>query len=412
MGSGALGHVRICDFTGQLAGAGATRHLAAFGAEVIRIEDPVRKGRWDILRGAPPFKDERRGNEFGSAFNNHNVGKLGITINMRTARGRELLTELVKVSDVVTENFAAGVLDRMGFGYEQLRAVKPDIIYVSNCGFGQTGPYSSFKSWGPIAQAVGGLTSTSGLPDMPPAGWGYSYMDHHGGYFMTLGILAALAHHRRTGEGQWVDMSCTEAAAALLGPAVLDYTVNGRPTRREGSPNSNRDATGTMVPHGIYATEGKDNWIAISVRDDAEWQALAAEIGEPWATGPALATLEGRLAHQDALDADLDRWTRGHERYALAARLQTLGIPAAAVARPSERMDHDPATEAWGLWPTVEHAAMGEVRVDGMPVHLSETDWVIDRGAPLLGADNDHVFGEILGLSAGEIATLREEGVI
>jgi crotonobetainyl-CoA:carnitine CoA-transferase CaiB-like acyl-CoA transferase len=412
MGSGALGHVRICDFTGQLAGAGATRHLAAFGAEVIRIEDPVRKGRWDILRGAPPFKDDRRGNEFGSAFNNHNVGKLGITINMRTERGRELLTELVRISDVVTENFAAGVLDRMGFGYEQLKAIKSDIIYVSNCGFGQTGPYSTFKSWGPIAQAVGGLTLTSGLPDMPPAGWGYSYMDHHGGYFMTLGILAALAHHRRTGEGQWVDMSCTEAAAALLGPAVLDFTVNGRPTRRDGSPNSNRDATGTMVPHGIYAAEGKDNWIAISVRDDAEWQALAAEIGEAWATGATLATLEGRLAHQDALDADLDRWTRGHDRYALAERLQALGIPAAAVARPSERMDHDANTEAWGLWPTVEHAAMGEVRVDGMPVHLSETDWVIDRGAPLLGADNDYVFGEILGLSAAEIAGLREEGVI
>jgi len=412
MGSGALGHVRICDFTGQLAGAGATRHLAAFGAQVIRIEDPVRKGRWDILRGSPPFKDERRGNEFGSAFNNHNVGKLGITINMRTERGRELLTELVRISDVVTENFAAGVLDRMGFGYEQLRAIKSDIIYVSNCGFGQTGPYSSFKSWGPIAQAVGGLTLTSGLPDMPPAGWGYSYMDHHGGYFMTLGILAALAHHRRTGEGQWVDMSCTEAAAALLGPAVLDYTVNGRPTRRDGSPNSNRDATGTMVPHGIYAAEGKDNWIAISVRDDAEWQALAAEIGEAWATGATLATLEGRLAHIDALDADLDRWTRGHDRYALAERLQALGIPAAAVARPSERMDHDANTEAWGLWPTVEHAAMGEVRVDGMPVHLSETDWVIDRGAPLLGADNDYVFGEILGLSDTEIAGLRNEGVI
>ncbi len=412
MGASALGHVRICDFTGQLAGAGATRHLAAFGAQVIRIEDPVRKGRWDILRGSPPFKDERRGNEFGAAFQNHNVGKLGITIDMRTDRGRELLTELVRVSDVVTENFAAGVVERMGFGYERLRAIKADIIYVSNCGFGQTGPYSGFKSWGPIAQAVGGLTLTSGLPDMPPAGWGYSYMDHHGGYFMTVGILAALCHRLQTGEGQWVDMSCTEAAAALLGPAVLDYTVNGRPTRREGSPNSNRDATGTMVPHGIYATTGTDNWIAISCREDREWAVLAAEIDEGWTTTDGLQTVAGRLARQDVLDAELDRWTRGHDRHELAARLQTLGIPAAAVARPSERMDHDPATEAWGLWPTVDHAAMGEVRVDGMPVHLSETDWVIDRAAPLLGADNDFVFGEILGLSEAEIADLRDEGVI
>lgn len=412
MGASALSHLRICDFTGQLAGAGATRHLAALGAQVIRIEDPVRKGRWDILRGAPPFKDERRGNEFGAAFNNHNVGKLGITINMRTERGRELLTELVKISDVVTENFAAGVLERMGFGYEQLKAIKDDIIYVSNCGFGQTGPYAQFKSWGPIAQAVGGLTLTSGLPDLPPAGWGYSYMDHHGGYFMTLGILAAVAHRQHTGAGQWVDMSCSEAAAALLGTAVLDYTVNGRPTRREGSPNSNRDATGTMAPHGIYATEGNDNWIAISCRDDAEWAALAKEIDEPWATRAELSELAGRLARQDAIDAELDRWTRRHDRFGLAKRLQGLGIPAAAVARPSERIDHDPNTAAWGLWPTVDHAAMGEVRVDGMPVHFSETDWVIDKGAPLLGADNDYVFSEILGLSADEIAGLREEGVI
>ena len=412
MGSAALSHLRICDFTGQLAGAGATRHLAALGAEVIRIEDPARRGRWDILRGAPPFKDERRGNEFGSAFQNHNVAKLGITINMRTERGKELFSELVAISDAVTENFAAGVVARMGFGYEQLKAIRSDIIYVSNCGFGHTGPYHEFKSWGPIAQAVGGLTFTSGLAGQPPAGWGYSYMDHHGGYFMCLGILAALCHRQRTGEGQWVDMSCSEAGAALLGPAVLDYTVNGRPSRREGAPDSNRDATATMAPHGIYATAGVDNWIAIACRDDTEWASLAATIDQPWAQSAALATLAGRLEHQDPLDADLDRWTRSQDRHQLAAQLQELAIPAAAVARPGERIDEDPSSEAWGLWPLVNHAAMGEVRVDGLPVHFSQTDWVIDRAAPLLGADNDYVFGEILGLTGAEIGTLHQEGVI
>ena len=412
MGSAALKHLRICDLTGQLAGAGATRHLGAFGAEVIRVEDPVRKGRWDVLRGAPPFVDERRGIEFGGGFQNHNVTKLGITINLRSERGKELLTELVRISDVVTENFASGVLDRLGFGYAALKAIKDDIIYVSNCGFGHTGPYAPFKSWGPIAQAMSGITVTSGLPDLPPAGWGYSYMDHHGGYYMCLGILAALCHRETTGDGQWVDMSCSEAGAAMLGPAVLDYTVNGRPTRRDGSPHSNRDATGTMVPHGIYATAGEDNWIAISVRNDDEWRALVEEIGEEWARNGQLTNLAGRLRLQDALDADLDRWTRGQDRYALAARLQKRGIPAAAVARPGERIDEDPATIEWGLWPKVEHPAMGEVHVDGVPVHLSETDWEIDRAAPLLGADNDYVFGDLLGLGAGEIAALREEGVI
>ncbi|MFP8875917.1 MAG: CoA transferase, partial [Myxococcota bacterium] len=215
---GALSHVRICDFTGQLAGAGATRLLAAFGADVIRVEDPSNHGGWDILRGMPPYVDERTGPEFGGGFNNHNVEKRGITLNLRTERGRELLRELVAISDVVTENFAAGVFERLGFTYESLRAIRPDIIYVSNCGFGHSGPYREFKTWGPIVQAVCGLTFSSGLAGQPPAGWGFSYMDHGGGYFMGVAVLMALLHRARNGEGQWVDMSCTEAGATLLGP--------------------------------------------------------------------------------------------------------------------------------------------------------------------------------------------------
>ena len=180
-GGSALGHLTICDLSGQLAGAGATRYLAAFGARVIRVEDPVRQGTWDILRGSIPHVDERRGIELGGAFNNHNVEKLGVTLTLRTEEGRDLLRRLIAVSDVVTENFAAGVLARLGFSYDELRAIKSDIVYVSNSGFGHTGPYSTFKSWGPIAQAVSGLTWASGLPDREPAGWGYSYMEHTGG---------------------------------------------------------------------------------------------------------------------------------------------------------------------------------------------------------------------------------------
>ena len=167
------------------------------GAQVIRIEDPVNEGRWDILRGMSPFVDERRGIELGGPFNNHNVEKLGVTLNLRTEPAKELLRELVAVSDVVTENFAAGVLARLGFSYEELRAIRPDIIYVSNSGFGHRGPYASFKTWGPIVQACCGLSFSSGLPGLPPAGWGYSYMDHHGGNFMAIAILAGLMHRRR-----------------------------------------------------------------------------------------------------------------------------------------------------------------------------------------------------------------------
>jgi len=410
--SGALSHVRICDFTGQLAGAGATKFLAAFGAQVIRIEDPERQGRWDILRGAPPFRDERRGIDLGGAFNNHNVEKLGITLNLKSPRGRELLERLVRISDVVAENFAAGVMERLGFGYERLRALRPDVVYVSNSGFGASGPYLRFKTWGPVVQAISGLTFTSGLPDREPAGWGFSYMDHTGASYMAMAILMALLHRARTGEGQWVDMSCTEAGATLTGPAILDWTVNHRPMRRPGSPHGNRSEWPPMAPHGIYPARGDDCWIAIACRDAADWRAFARVVDRPFVREARFADLAGRLAAQDALDDEVVAWTRELEASAVTRALVAAGVPAAVVARPEERIEHDPNTAAWGLWPEVEHRAMGRVRVDGLPVHLSRTDWSITRGAPCLGEHNDQVFGELLGLAPEEIDALRAGGVI
>jgi benzylsuccinate CoA-transferase BbsF subunit len=406
----ALAGVRICDFCGQLAGAGATKWLAAFGAEVIRIEDPVRQGRWDILRGIGPFVDERRGIEFGGGYNNHNVGKLGITLNLRTARGKELLTELIAQSDCVTENFAAGVLERLGFGYERLKEIRPDIIYVSNCGFGQVGPYAAFKTWGPIVQAVSGLTFASGLPGQPPAGWGYSYMDHTGGYYMAMAILLALIHRKRTGEGQWVDLACTEAALTLHGPALLDWSVNGRPMRREGQPHANRSAWPPMAPHGIYPCAGEDAWAAIACRDEADWRRLAAVVDAAWTDDLTLSSLEGRLANQDVLDAHIAAWTSARDKFEVQRLLRRASVPCSAVQTPGERVDHDPDTE--GLWPTVTHTAMGEVRVDGLPAQFSGTPWAMASGAPCLGEHNEAVFGRLLGLSASEVADLQAEGVI
>ncbi len=412
MAKKALGHLRICDFTGQLAGAGATKFLAAFGAQVIRIEDPTRQGRWDILRGSPPFKDERRGINLGGSFNNHNVEKLGITLNLKTEGGRAVLRRLIAVSDVVTENFSAGVMGRLGFPYKEMQAIKPDIIYVSNCGFGHSGPYEPFKTWGPIVQAVSGLTFSSGLPDQPPAGWGFSYMDHTAAYYMTMAILLAVHHRNRTGEGQWVDMASTEAAATLNGPALLDYTVNGRRARREGLPHSNRSQYPPMAPHGVYPTLGEDNWAGISCRNDAEWAAMAGVIGEAWTRDDRFATLAGRLRDEDALDAALGEWTCKRDAFEIARQLQAAGVPASAVQKPQQRIDEDPNTEAWGLWPTVQHEEMGAVRVDGLAVHLSETDWTIERGAPLIGQHNDEVLGGILGMEDAEIEALRAEGVL
>lgn len=401
---GPLSHIRVCDLSGQLAGAGATRILATFGAQVIRIEDPITLGLWDIVRQMGPALNGDTSNEGGAGFNNHNVEKLDITLNLRTERGKELLRQLVTMSDVVTENFAAGVMERLGFGYDSLKALRPDIVYVSNCGFGQEGPYRSFKSWGPIAQAVSGVTFSSGLPEREPAGWGFSYMDHTGAYVMAIAVLAALHHRHRTGEGQWVDMSCTEAGASLTGVAMLDATVNGRPLRRPGSPHSNRSPEGHMAPHGIYATADEDRWIAIACRSDDEWHRLAPVIG-----GERIAD---RFADLDALDQLVLAYTSTRTRGQIAEELGAIGVPVSPVLLPSERIDLDKRTADWGLWPTAVHAKHGPLRVDGIPVHLSGKDWRIERGGPLLGQDNDAVFSSLFGLSADEITQLRDERVI
>ena len=408
----ALEGLRICDFTGQLAGAGATKWLAAFGAEVIRIEDPTNQGGWDILRRVPPFVDERRGADFGGGFNNHNVEKKGITLNLRTARGKDLLASIIERSDVVTENFAAGVMQRWGFGYERLKQLRPDIIYVSNCGFGQVGPYAQFKTWGPIVQALCGLTFTSGLPDMEPAGWGFSYMDHTGGHYMAMAVLLALLHRRRTGEGQWVDMACCEAGLTLNGPALLDYTVNGRPMRRPGQPNGNRSDWPRMSPHGIYRAAGDDEWLALACRNDGDWEACASVIGEDWARKEKWRRLEGRLHDQDALDEQLNVWCARSNKFELQRAFQRAGVPASAVQTPEERIEHDPATAEFDLWPSVQHTKMGRVRVDGLPVRFSETPFSISRGSPCVGEHTEEVLTSLLGLSVEEVAALRAEGVV
>lgn len=404
----ALSRIRVCDLSGQLAGAGATKILAAFGAEVIRVEDPVNRGLWDALRGVGPYVDERRGVNLGVGFNNHNVGKRGVTINLRTDEGKQLLRELIAVSDVVCENFAAGVMEHRGFGYEELRRIKSDIVYVSNCGFGHSGPYRDFKTWGPIVQAVSGLTFTAGLPDAEPAGWGFSYMDHGSALYMAVAVLAAVHHRDRTGVGQHVDLATVPAGIAMLPTEVLDWTANGRPARVGG----NHADFGEMAPHGIYPCAGDDRWIAIACRDDRELALLAKVLDEPALTSDRFADLGQRLRNIDELDLLISNLTGARDAISLADDLVAAGVPASVVKSPAERIDGDPDLAAMGLFPTVVHPEIGAVRVEGLPMQFSETPWQITVPAPRLGEHNREVFVSLLGHDDEELDIWAERGVI
>ena len=222
----------------------------------------------------------------------------------------------------------------------------------------------------------------------------------------------ALYHRHRTGVGQWIDMSCTDGAAALNGPALLDYTVNGVPARRPGNPNSNRSIYPSMVPQGIYRCGGDDNWVGISVRNDDDWGALCEVIeADDMAADGRLATVEGRVKHHDEIDERIEAWTSVRAPMQAMEALQAKRVPAGAVQRPEDRIDNDPNTKEWGLFPTVEHPKMGRVRVDGMPIKLSETPARIEQGGPMLGQHNQEVFAGVLGIEQTMVDALTEEGV-
>ena len=231
-----LSGIRVCDLTWIIAGPTATRVLADFGAEVIRVEhgqaaDSIRVGR-PVVGGAPTLNNS-------GFFNYFNRNKKSINLNVRHPMGTDLLKRLIAECDVVIENFSSGTLASWGLDYPELREINPKIIYCSISGFGHTGRDKAFTTWGPTAQALSGLTYTSGLPGMAPAGWGFSYMDHTAGFEAAIAILMALHHRNRTGEGQHIDCSQVEAGIVLNGPAILDYSVNGRKWRREGMPPGN-----------------------------------------------------------------------------------------------------------------------------------------------------------------------------
>ena len=402
----ALEGVRVVDFSWIVAGPTCTRILADFGAEVIRIEF---EQTMDYTRG---FSASPSPNASGM-FNNLNRNKLGVTLNVMHPSGMELLHELISVSDIVVENFSATVLERWGLDYEAQRKIRPDVIYLSLSGFGHTGRDRSYVTWGPTAQALSGLTLMSGLPGEEPAGWGFSYMDHTAGYYGAMACMTALHHRRRTGQGQWLDLSQVEAGMALTGPAILDKTVNGRPFRRDGSPPGNRAPGYAAAPHNTYRCKGEDRWCAITIFSEEEWASFVQAIGAPeWTSDDRFATSEGRLSNQDELDALIETWTSTRAPSEVLHELQAAGVIAGAVQTPKEKIEQDPQLRHRGFLPQIGHAELGVNKFEGEPMRLSRTPWELRRASPLFGEHTQQIYTELLGVPQETVADLMVEGAI
>ncbi len=407
--------LRVLDFGWVNAGAKGARYLSTYGAEVIHLEW---KGRLDILRTtSPPHvvpgDDTTDSLNRGSSFNNNHSGKWGISLNMRHPEGKEVFRHLLQISDVVIENYTATTLERWGFGWQQLLALKPDIIYVQAPGFGRKGPYSSYRTYGPTAAAVGGLTAGVGLPDRYPCGYGVSYMDAIGPYFIAMAVMAALRQRQKTGQGIYVDLSQVGPAILYTGTSVAEWSVNAKAYERSG----NRSPHVTASPHGAYPCEGNDTWIAIACSTKEHWQALVEIMGRPsWTDNPIFESLESRYANQDQLDRFIGEWTCQYERYDLMARLQNAGVPAGVCQDTRDRYERDAQLKHRGYFVNVKHSEVPDYDVEGHPGIFSDADpsplgstrW----GAACYAEHNSHIYEDLLGLSTNEVADLTVKDAI
>ncbi|ODU07732.1 MAG: hypothetical protein ABS81_00840 [Pseudonocardia sp. SCN 72-86] len=424
----ALSGLRIVDLSWALASAGAGRFFTALGADVIKIEhesriDGMRRGYGRPPLGLRPERDGARGPlattsadslNRGGAFMEINAGKRSVGLDLKTDDGRDLLRDLIREADMVVEGFSPGTFARMGFGYDELRRLRPDIIYVQQSGLGERGRYGRLRTFGPTAQAFSGITDMAGLPEpFGPAGVGYSYLDWFGAYHMATAMIAALYHRDRTGHGCWIDSSQVEVGIQLTGTALLDHSVNGRAWQRRG----NRSPWKAAAPHGAYPCAGTDRWIAIAAFTAEHWQATAESLEvEHLLDDPRFDTLEGRLRHEDELDAVIGAATGTWDAVALMDRLQTAGVPAGVCQTAQERCETDPQLAHLGWQVELRQSEIGTWPVKEIPVAMSRTPPYIggrlDRHGPDYAEDTDDVLTGILGLSPERLAALRAAGVI
>jgi crotonobetainyl-CoA:carnitine CoA-transferase CaiB-like acyl-CoA transferase len=395
--------IRVADFTWVWAGPFCTLQLAHLGAEVIRIESATRTC---VTRLLPPFAEAAPGPNRSGYFNQYNQGKLSLALDLKHAEAVAVARDLIAHCDVVCENFAAGVMDRMGLGYEALRTLKPDIIMIALSGYGATGPEREFVSYGPAQVPLSGMSSLTGYAGWPPMHVGISYGDPTGGLHGAVAVLAALLHRADTGAGQYIDLSQQETSIAVLAEGVLEQSIVGNQPARSG----NRDRE--MAPHGVFRCAGQQRWVAIAVRDDAEWQRCAAAMGRAeLGTDPRFATAAARKANEDELEALISAWALPQSAETVAELLQQAGIPA-AVSMTNRDLAEDAHLAQSGFFVRQPHPEVGTRLHLGMPWRLSDTACTVRRAAPCLGQHTDDVLQRIAGYSPERIAQLRQRGVL
>ena len=392
----ALKALKVLDFTWIYAGPASTRYLADYGATVIRIES-VKK--IDATRTVAPFKDGHAGIERSAIYCNLNIGKYGVSLNLATSEARAVAMHLVNWADVVIENFSPKAMRAWGMDYESLRKIKPELIMLSTCLNGQTGPERMLAGYGTMGACMAGFGELTGWPDRPPAAPFSAYTDFTSPKFITAALLAAIDHKQRTGQGQYIDVSQVEAPIHLLARAVLDYTVNGRIQTRMG--NALRD----YAPTGVYPCAGADRWVALAAPTDAVWQALCTTSGRGWNVDPRFATAIARLEHRAALDEAIGSWTVGFEPAALEERLQGVGVPVHRVSTSFDTLA-DPQLEARRHIISLEHPRLSFVPIETSRMRFSRTPAIAAWAAPEIGQHNHYVLHELLGLTDEEIMQL------
>jgi crotonobetainyl-CoA:carnitine CoA-transferase CaiB-like acyl-CoA transferase len=394
MHQGILKGLRILDFTWVLAGPYATRILADFGAEVIKVQSKKTAGSVE--------------SNLAGYFSHWNRNKRSITLDMSYPEAKEIVLRLTKVSDVVIENFSSRVMSNWGLDYNRLKEVKPGLIMVSMSAMGQTGPWKDFVAFGPALQAVSGLTCLSSFSEASPLGLGYSYADPVAGLHAAFAILAALEFRDRTGKGQHIDLSQYEAMCTLVGPALLNASAN----HKDSSPRGNHSESVPAAPYGCYQCSGADRWCVIGVFNEMEWETLCNILGRPdWTKEERFSDLPRRKENKEDLDMFLEQWTLQRSPEEVVNLLQQGGIAAGAVQN-AEDLANDPHLIARDFFIPLEHPVLGRIVADASPIKFKKNSRDKWKAAPLLGEDNRYVYTELLGFTEGELSSFIEKGII